>query len=73
MVTAYQHQDIQYRPTQYKVLQTQQNLQINNLIFFSKMFQLLCHYQGDIYKNTHGKYQKNTMFTNLYIIITHLG
>ena len=37
MVTSYQHQEIQYRPTKYKVLQAQQNLKINNLIFFSKI------------------------------------
>lgn len=67
-VTAYQ-----YRPTQYKVLQTQQNLKINNLFFSPKCFSFYAHYQGEIYKNTHGKYQKNTMFTNLYIIITHVG
>jgi len=38
MVTAYQHQEIQYWPTQYKVLQTWQNLKINNLIFSPKCF-----------------------------------
>jgi len=36
MVTAYQHQEIQYWPTQYEVLQTWQNLKINNLIFSPK-------------------------------------
>jgi hypothetical protein len=45
---------------------------INNF-FFPICFSFICYYQGEINKNTHLKYRKNTMFTNLCIIITHVG